>query len=70
VELSQSKSEQREYLKNVELARVLEKRRKQKGDLPQQPKREKKRGPEEDERKKKRARVDTGELESVLGSIF
>lgn len=35
VELSQSRSEQREYLKNVELARVLDKRRKLKGDVPE-----------------------------------
>jgi ESF2/ABP1 family protein len=76
VELSQSKSEQRDYLKNVELARVLDKRRKQKGELPEQPKRERKRPTEEadDVRRKKRERTDSsgdkGQLDSVLSSIF
>lgn len=77
VELSQSKSEQRDYLKNVELARVLDKRRKQKGELPEQPKRERKRRAEgEDDTKRKKARredtitKDGNQLDSVLGSIF
>ncbi|KIM83966.1 hypothetical protein PILCRDRAFT_818997 [Piloderma croceum F 1598] len=76
VELSQSKSEQQDYLKNVELARVLDKRRKQKGGLPEQPKRERKRPTEEadDVRRKKRVRTDSpgdkGQLDSVLSSIF
>jgi ESF2/ABP1 family protein len=76
VELSQSKSEQRDYLKNVELARVLDKRKKQKGKLPEQPKKERKRlvGEEDDLQRKKRLRLDTTDdkeqLDSVLGSIF
>ena len=76
MELSQSKSEQRDYLKNVDLARVLDKRRKQKGKLPEQPKKERKRlvGEDDDLLRKKKARLDTmddkGQLDSVLGGIF
>jgi len=73
VELSQSKSEQRDYLKNVELARVLDKRRKAKGSLPEQPKKERKRKTEEadDTRGAKKERIgSTGQLDSVLSSIF
>ncbi|KAF7982365.1 hypothetical protein HWV62_29104 [Athelia sp. TMB] len=63
VELSQSRSEQRDYLKNVELARVLDKRRKQKGELPEPQKREPKRpaeGVEDMARKKSRHNEDKG----------
>jgi ESF2/ABP1 family protein len=76
VELSQSKSEQRDYLKNVELARVLDKRRKQKGALPEQPKTERKRFIEQEDgtQNRKRVRSNTmdgeGQLDSVLGRIF
>ncbi|ESK84033.1 u3 snornp-associated protein esf2 [Moniliophthora roreri MCA 2997] len=75
VELSQSKAEQREYLRNVELARVLDKRaerKREKGEemqlkpLPQP----KKRKAEEDSSTKKRPRGDDKQLESVLSSIF
>ncbi|KAK7051289.1 RNA-binding ATPase activator esf2 [Paramarasmius palmivorus] len=75
VELSQSKAEQREYLKNVELARVLEKRaerKREKGEemqlkpLPQP----KKRKADEDLSSKKRPRGDDKQLENVLSSIF
>lgn len=70
VELSQSKSEQRDYLKNVELAHVLDKRRKQKGELPAQPKKgERKRPIEEDDITKSRKRG-KGQLVGVLNSIF
>lgn len=74
VELSQSKAEQRDYLKNVELARVLDKRRKQKGDLPEPPKKEQKRRAEgEDDTTRKKARKEEGnggQLDSVLSSVF
>ena len=75
VELSQSKSEQREYLKNVELARVLDKRRKQKGELPEPPKKkERKRlaGENDDTQRKKRkeGKEDERQLDEVLNSIF
>ncbi|KZP21749.1 hypothetical protein FIBSPDRAFT_910691 [Athelia psychrophila] len=74
VELSQSKAEQRDYLKNVELARVLDKRRKQKGDLPEPPKREQKRHAEgADDTTRKKARKEEGnggQLDSVLSSVF
>lgn len=74
VELSQSKLEQHEYLKNVELARVLDKRRKQKGELPEIQKKENKRhreGQDDNQRPKKRRQNDNeGELNKLLGSIF
>ena len=78
-ELSQSRKEQREYLKNVELARVLEKRKEKKlaeGKEPPQLKRRQGDGPSEDRPKKKRTskpRVEEGDpaqLSSVLGSVF
>ncbi|KAF7301246.1 Pre-rRNA-processing protein ESF2 [Mycena indigotica] len=77
VELSQSRSEQREYMHNVELARVLEKRaekKREKGEVmelkEQRPKR--KRGGDEDNpsRKKRSAIEDEAQLSSVLSSIF
>ncbi|EGO27188.1 hypothetical protein SERLADRAFT_460142 [Serpula lacrymans var. lacrymans S7.9] len=82
VELSQSKTEQRDYLKNVELARVLEKRasrRKEKGeDAAEAPKNESKRRFEETtehevrkKMRKERPEVgDGGQLDNVLSSIF
>ncbi|KAH7930062.1 hypothetical protein BV22DRAFT_1001393 [Leucogyrophana mollusca] len=82
VELAQSKTEQRDYLKNVELARVLDKRaerRKQKGeDPPEAPKREfvnfKRKDTDAAEPARKKAKrselVDERQLNSVLGSIF
>jgi len=81
VELSQSRQEQKDYLKNVELARVLEKRverKKEKGEemvlkpLPQPKKRRAEDA--ESEKKKKKARnegQDTDRhLDSVLSSMF
>ncbi|KAH0839583.1 hypothetical protein J3R83DRAFT_499 [Lanmaoa asiatica] len=71
VELTQSKSEQREYLRNVELARILDKRnerRKEKGRGPIELKR-----PADDEERKETKRqkiVEPAELETVLGSVF
>jgi len=78
-ELSQSRKEQREYLKNVELARVLEIRREKKlaeGKEPPQLKRRQNDAPPED-RSKKRPRSklkaeegDSAQLSSVLDSVF
>ena len=75
VELSQSKAEQQEYLKNVELAKVLEKRaakKKEKGEEFElkpnyQPKKRKHEEEKEDKRKKPKEDV---QLDSVLSSIF
>ena len=74
VEISQSRSEQKDYLKNVELARVLTKRaekKREKGESFElkpnyQPG---KRKHEEEERTSKKAKVDKN-LDNVLGSIF
>lgn len=72
VELSQSRKEQREYLKNVELSRVLDKRaaRKQaKGEEMPAPKRK----PVTEEPRPKKRRRDaspSAEMDSVLGSVF
>ncbi|KZT20650.1 hypothetical protein NEOLEDRAFT_1158580 [Neolentinus lepideus HHB14362 ss-1] len=84
VELSQSRSEQQEYLKNVELAKVLDKRaerRRQAGkevDLkPNLPPKRKSDGDKGEEKKSKRRKAVTydpqateRQLESVLDSIF
>jgi len=75
VELAQSKSEQREYLKNVELARVLDKRnqkRKEKGLGPLEPSKPFKRPAEmkEEEPRKRNRPADDTQLDSVLSSIF
>jgi ESF2/ABP1 family protein len=77
VELSQSRSEQQEYLKNVELARVLDKRaekKREKGEefqlkpLKEHPK---KRVIEESENSsRKKNKVSDEQLDTVLGSIF
>ena len=71
VELSQSRSEQRDYLKNVELARVLEKRKKLKGKLPAMPERV-----HDDSSRMKRQkrenhdRTHDRDMDTVLDSIF
>ena len=83
VELSQSKREQQEYLKNVELARVLDKRaeRKRKAgeDVPAPPPQpEKKQRADQLQKTKARTKARTAsktdgadkQLSSVLGSIF
>jgi ESF2/ABP1 family protein len=84
VELSQSRKEQQEYLKNVELARVLDKRAEKKRkagedvDMPAaEPVKKQKAGPlaTQHQSKKKVEKSDkkSGEdrqLSSVLGSIF
>ena len=80
VELTQSRSEQNEYLKNVELARVLEKRaerKREKGEEfvfnPINTERARKRPTPAaeggDESRKKKKDVD-GQMETVLTSIF
>ncbi len=78
MELSQSRSEQQEYLRNVEVARQLEKRaekKREKGEVMElksinNKKRE--RGEEAlDARKKKRSTGEVeGQLRDVLGQIF
>jgi len=82
VELSQSRSEQQEYLKNVELARVLDKRaakKREKGEeLEMKPLERSRKRPADDgndteRRKKKEKRApmdDTVHLDNVLSSIF
>ena len=79
VELSQSRKEQREYLKNVELARVLEKRTEKKlaeGKEPPRLKRRQNDAPSEDRPTKKRKPGpkaedgDPAQLSSVLSSVF
>lgn len=72
VELAQSKTEQHDYLKNVELARVLDKRnekRKEKGLGPLELKRPAEVSKEEEPRKRLKHTDDT-QLNSVLGNIF
>ena len=70
VELSQSKAEQQEYLKNVELARVLDKRvakKREKGEEFELKARKRRNDGEEDGgRMKKHVRVD----ETILSSVF
>ncbi|KAJ7047811.1 hypothetical protein C8F04DRAFT_1205616 [Mycena alexandri] len=85
VELSQSRTEQRDYLKNVELARVLDKRaekKREKGEVLQLKERPKRKRPadEEDgggggdgERKAKRERPpaeDSGAREAQMSSVL
>ncbi|KAG6865382.1 hypothetical protein C0991_003085 [Blastosporella zonata] len=80
VELSQSRAEQQDYLKNVELARVLEKRagkKREKGEeLQFKPLRErpsKKRqvdDSDESSQSRKKKKSAEGQLDSVLSSIF
>ncbi|KAJ7229102.1 hypothetical protein GGX14DRAFT_616769 [Mycena pura] len=80
VELSQSRTEQRDYLKNVELARVLEKRarkKREKGEimeLKERPKR--KRLADDDDTFKRKVKkltdsaADDPQMSSVLSSVF
>ncbi|KAF5371970.1 hypothetical protein D9615_008103 [Tricholomella constricta] len=80
VELSHSRTEQQEYLKNVELARVLEKRaekKREKGEeLEMKPRKERpsyKRVIEDSEeglQSRKKIKESEGQLDSVLSSIF
>jgi ESF2/ABP1 family protein len=79
LELSQSRSEQREYLKNVELARVLDKREERSQAARKEFKRKdvnkrpaSKNGSRKSELKRPRTtnETSTGTLERVLGSIF
>lgn len=83
VELSQSKTEQHEYLKNVELARVLDKRAQRKKPTTDpdredigEKKRKLKGNDDTENRETKRERLDktitddSKHLDSVLGSIF
>lgn len=83
--MSQSRREQHEYLKNVELARVLDKRAERKrkaeedGAVEEVTEKEKPGQTDTDRthRRKKREKVDplpalsnAGQLESVLGNLF
>ena len=77
VELSQSRSEQQEYLKNVELARVLDKRAEKKRERGEEfqlkplKERPKKRIIEESESSAhKKSKLSDGQLDTVLGNIF
>ena len=82
LELSQSRSEQREYLKNVELARVLDKREQRSQAAGKEFKRKEvnkrpgsKNGTKDgiDGRSKRLRRMDetsSSQLASVLGSVF
>ncbi|TFK28693.1 hypothetical protein FA15DRAFT_665134 [Coprinopsis marcescibilis] len=81
VELSQSRAEQQEYLRNVELARVLDKRgqkKREKGEefelKPLNDKKRVKQGGSEGEPKQKKSRVETNAgdipLDSVLSNVF
>lgn len=82
MELSQSRAEQQEYLRNVGLAKMLEKRaekKREKGEEFQLKERPPKRPTEDNEdarRKKKKVRSVEGttdsvaQLDTVLGSIF
>ena len=72
VELVQSKSEQREYLRNVELARILDKRNEKRREKGQGPVELKRRADSEGRKETKRPKIidKPAELETVLGSIF
>lgn len=71
VELSQSRKEQREYLKNVELSRVLDKRAEKKGLKVEELRKRKGDGRDEPRPKKKqRGGSPSGEMDSVLTSVF
>ena len=79
LELSQSRSEQREYLKNVELARVLNKREERsqaaggkfkRKEVNKRPASETGSRKSEFKRPRTTNETSTGTLESVLGSIF
>ncbi|KAF8450910.1 hypothetical protein L210DRAFT_3521551 [Boletus edulis BED1] len=68
VELAQSRSEQREYLRNVELGRIVDKRNEKRKEKGQRPLELKRPADKEERRQTKRARVTVDA--SVLGSIF
>jgi len=71
LELSQSKSEQREYLKNVELARVLDKREERSQAMGKEFKRkEVNKRPASESESKERRNNPSSQLASVLGNIF
>ncbi|KAJ7067850.1 hypothetical protein C8F01DRAFT_1115988 [Mycena amicta] len=77
VELSQSRSEQRDYMKNVELARVLDKRaekKREKGEVmelkDQRPNRKRPMVEEDNTPRKKRVVDGEAQLSTVLSSIF
>ncbi|KAH6915505.1 hypothetical protein BKA70DRAFT_1142078 [Coprinopsis sp. MPI-PUGE-AT-0042] len=77
VELSQSRAEQQEYLRNVETAKTLEKRAKKKRDKGEEfelkPVNERKRRNDDDATEKppkKRSKPDEIPLESVLSHVF
>lgn len=67
VELSQSRTEQQEYLHNVELARIL-KKREEKGDFHPRERTLKRRADEDSDSKRKRPK--DSKLEGVLENIF
>ena len=72
VELSQSKAEQQEYLKNVELARVLDKRVAKKREKGEEFELKTRKRPNDKEEgggrmKKKKANVD---VDDILSSVF
>ena len=72
VELAQSKSEQREYLRNVELARILDKRNEKRKERGQGPIEHKRQTGDEEKKQTKRPRMadEPDELQGMLGSIF
>ena len=77
LELSQSRSEQHEYLKNVELARVLDKREERSQALGKEFKKKEvnkrsasESGSKEGKLKRPRRMDESSQLASVLGSVF
>ena len=68
VELSQSKAEQQQYLKNVELARVLDKRVAKKRENGEEFELKRRKGIEEDGSRLKKKKVDVDD--SILKSVF
>ncbi|KAK0467919.1 uncharacterized protein EV420DRAFT_1616686 [Desarmillaria tabescens] len=75
VELSQSRAEQQDYLKNVELARVLNKRaekKREKGEELQLKERPRKRPADESTEQRKKTKIvkKSDDMNKVLGSIF
>ncbi|KAF8900001.1 hypothetical protein CPB85DRAFT_1326666 [Mucidula mucida] len=74
VELSHSRAEQHDYLKNVELARVLNKRadkKREKGEEPQIKERPRKRpAADTEDQPRKKAKNPAADMSEVLGSIF
>lgn len=73
MELSQSKAEQQEYLKNVELARVLDKRvakKMEKGEEFELKTRKRPNDVEEDGRIKKKTKAIQDVSSDILSSVF